>query len=598
MIAREDIKEFFNLEADALRKTWESLMKLPVKDRIRKRKAIADVFLDKENYGMSPEQEYLLKVTFKRNLSDFKEGECLILHKEEYTTGIKCTLNTFVDDNNIMVSVFPTNMPHELKNYYDVPLLLDKDCVDLRSSVYFPFTSKLPIDREFWENNILNTQSTPEFEDEEKNEEELQDTIQNFKLNITDKQHEAIVKCMSAKDYYLVQGPPGTGKSFVLSFIILEEVLYFKHKVIVIGPNHMAINNTLEAVVKATHSSIGHIVKVGQSYNAPTLEVIDGDEKKKIFNVQKASYCNYGGVPISDFEEPLIIGMTPHSLYTSRGREMKCDTLVIDEAGQMTIPLAMMGMLKAKKVIFAGDYKQLPPIVTSEEVKDEMKQSAFQKLITDANCTMLDVSFRMCEPICNYVSELFYDGKVKANKRGCGDMVICTDPQYSFNSPIIINNVDDDGEQISDKEAEFITELINTYIVKYDLPPSEIAVLSPFRAQAANVRRHIRKSESLTREQCQQISVDTVDKMQGQEREVIIFSMTAGNSEYVADMSDFLYNPNKLNVAFSRAKSKLIIVGNMDEIKEVSQEEFPHIQKMINSELVKIVKSDVSHISE
>ena len=591
MIDKNDISNFFDLEADASKKSWEALMKLSVKDRIRKRKTISGIYLDKEDLGMSPEDEWLLKLTFSTNLSDFKEGECLILHKEEYTSGIKCTVNTFADDNTIIVSVFPPNMPTDLDSYYGVPLLLDKDWVDLRQHVYYPFLSHLPLDKKYWEDNILNAKSTPIYEDEDKNEEELQDTIKNFKLDLTDKQHEAIVKSMSTKDYYLVQGPPGTGKSFVLSLIILEEILYFEHKVIVIGPNHMAINNTLEAVAKAMPDSIGQIIKVGQSYNAPALEIIRGEEFVKIFNTQKASRCTYGDTPISQCDDPLIIGMTPHSLYTSRGREMRCDTLVIDEAGQMTIPLALMGMLKAEKVIFAGDYKQLPPIVSSDEVKDEMRQSVFQKLITDDNCTMLDISFRMCEPICNYVSDLFYGGKVKAKKKGCGNTVICSDFQYSFESPIVINNIEDDGEQTSDKEAEFITELINTYIKKYNLPPTEIAVLSPFRAQAANIRRHIRKCESIDKSQWQQITVDTVDKMQGQEREVIIFSMTAGNTDYIADMAEFLYNPNKLNVAFSRAKSKLIIVGNINRIKKINENDFPHIKKMIDSDLALYVEN-------
>ncbi len=77
--------------------------------------------------------------------------------------------------------------------------------------------------------------------------------------------------------------------------------------------------------------------------------------------------------------------------------------------------------------------------------------------------------------------------------------------------------------------------------------------------------------------------------MQGQEREVIIFSLAAGNIEYMTEMADFLYNPNKLNVAFSRAKSKLIIVGNIDKLKYIDTEKFPHIKKMLNSQYVKLI---------
>jgi superfamily I DNA and/or RNA helicase len=284
----------------------------------------------------------------------------------------------------------------------------------------------------------------------------------------------------------------------------------------------------------------------------------------------------------------MVFGLTSHSLYTRRAQGLECDTLIIDEAGQMTIPLALMGMIKAKKVIFAGDYKQLPPIVSSVEIDDEMKQSVFQSLITDQNCTMLNVSFRMCEPICNFVSELFYEGELKPMKPGCGNAIMSSNPLYSFDAPVIIHHIDDCGEQTSDKEAEFIVSMIEGYL-KMGLSAYEIAVLSPFRAQAANVRRYLRKNESINEEDFLKIAVDTVDKMQGQEREVIIFSLAAGNFDYMTEMADFLYNPNKLNVAFSRAKSKLIIVGNIEKLKLLDSTAFPHIQRMLASQYVTFV---------
>jgi superfamily I DNA and/or RNA helicase len=72
--------------------------------------------------------------------------------------------------------------------------------------------------------------------------------------------------------------------------------------------------------------------------------------------------------------------------------------------------------------------------------------------------------------------------------------------------------------------------------------------------------------------------------MQGQERDVIIFSLTAGDPAYMTEMADFLYNPNKLNVAFSRAKYKLIIVGNLENLSKVDALKFPHIKSLLNSQ--------------
>lgn len=286
-----------------------------------------------------------------------------------------------------------------------------------------------------------------------------------------------------------------------------------------------------------------------------------------------------------------IIGLTPHSLYTSRARHLECDTLIIDEAGQVPIPLGLMGMIKAMKVIFAGDYKQLSPIVSSTDISETMSKSIFQRLATNENCTMLDFTFRMCEPICSLVSELFYDGQVMPIKKGCGDKILCNDPLYSFDYPIILSNVSDTGSITSDKEADFISKTIEHYL-ELGLPASKIAVLAPFRAQAANIKRFLRNT-SISENNRKEIAVDTVDKMQGQERDVIIFSMTAGDFDYMIEMADFLYNPNKLNVAFSRATYKLIIVGNLENLSRIDEFKFPHIKNLQNSQYAEILGCDI-----
>ena len=581
MIRKNDISDFFYLEAEVAKKSWDALMSLPIKDRIRKRKSIDSVFLKRfESLERNEDNKIKLSISFEKNLADFKEGDAVVLHEGSPTFGIKATIYSVVDDNNITLEVYPPNLPIHYDGFFDKPLQLDKDCVDLRESVYYKFLAELSYETKFWQELILNNPHTPQLEDLEKCCEELDDTCKNFQLKLLPNQREAILRSMASKDYYLMQGPPGTGKSFVLSVIIIEEIAYFNHKVVVVGPNHMAINNTLEQALKLAPTYSQVFFKVGQSYNAPNyVASFEGKEYKIENNIRidttKANTANF----------PWLIRLTPHSLYTSRANYLECDTLIIDEAGQMTIPLALMGMIKAKKVILAGDHKQLPPIISSEEVRKEMRQSAFQKLMTKDNCTMLDVSFRMCEPICNYVSELFYDGKVKPMKTGCGNMIICNDPLYDFRSPIIIHNVDDDGEQTSDKEAEFIAATIAGFINK-GLHANEVAVLSPFRAQAANVRRHIRKQSDITEEQRKLIAADTIDKMQGQEREVIIYSLVSGDIDYITEMAEFLYNPNKMNVAFSRAKSKLIIVGNIEQVMKINSVEYPHIRKMIESNLV------------
>lgn len=582
MITKKDIEQFFDLEAEASKKRWEATMKLSINERVRKRKAIKSVYLDKEFSGQSEENYRLLKVRFNINLSDFKEGECLILHRENTTAGFSCRLNKFEGDDTIILEVYPPDMPALLESYYDQPLVLDKDKVDLRDTVYLPFICQLPNNSDsFWNDLILNSPNNPTFENHEECEKRLKETENSFGLELLPKQREAIKNSMMAKDYYLIQGPPGTGKSFVLGIIMLEEIFDLKHNVIVIGPNHMAINNAMGQLLKLWPTYSNLYIKVGQFYNAPSIRVTHEEEDYTIKNIAR---LNVPALHRLESENKInwLIGLTPHALYTSRARGLDCDTLIIDEAGQMTIPLALMGMIKAKKVIFAGDHKQLPPIISSEWINEEMTVSAFQRLISDKNCTMLDTSFRMCEPICNFVSDLFYDGKLKAIKSGSGTSLICDNPLYSFDTPVVLLNVVDNGEQASDEETMFIVDVIAEFIKK-GISPKEIGVLSPFRAQAVNIRRFIRKHPNIDDESKQDITSDTIDKMQGQEREVIIYSLVSGVEEYMIEMAEFLYNPNKMNVAFSRAKSKLIIVGSLDKISNLNLPEYPHIKKMMES---------------
>ena len=573
MIIKNDIRKYFDLEAETSREHWMQSMSLPVKERVRKRKAISPVFLDTESERNPENGDELRKVHFTSNLSDFKEGDTLLLHKDGVSEGIECTLWRFEGENDIVLDIF--FVPAGIEAYYDTPLILDRNCVDLRPNVYDHFLCELPPDIKYWQDSIINRKAAPVLENLEKNREELEETIQSFELNLLPRQKEAILNSMCAKDYYLIQGPPGTGKSFVLGLIILEELVYFRRKVVVVGPNHMAVNNVLGQVLKLYPQINGCIIKVGQSYNAPTAKVVSEDVEYTILNTPY--------LPVSkanELEGPILFGLTPHCLYTRRARDLKFDTLIIDEAGQMTIPLALMGMRCAEKVILAGDHKQLPPIISAEKIDPTLKTSIFQTLVSPESCTMLDVSFRMCEPICEFVSKLFYDGELKPRTRGHKKTLAGEDALYSFSSPIVFMDVDDKGEQVSEKEAEAIAETVCGFI-KRGIPAKEIGVLSPFRAQAATIRRHLRKkTEVISEEQLSSLAVDTVDKMQGQERDIIFFSFTSGNPDYMTEMAEFLYNSNKLNVAFSRAKSKLILVGNKRELLNVNSADFPQISRM------------------
>ena len=142
MIKREDISNFFDYEAEAGKKSWEATMKLPINDRIRKRKAIKDVYLDRDFYEYTEDGDRKYKLSYRSNLSDFKEGDYLLLHKEDEHRGIRCVLSSFDKEGAIYIEISQYDWINDIEPYYDIPLILDKDYVDLRDNVFINFIGR------------------------------------------------------------------------------------------------------------------------------------------------------------------------------------------------------------------------------------------------------------------------------------------------------------------------------------------------------------------------------------------------------------------------------------------------------------------------
>ena len=579
MIRTTDIRAFFDAEAREQRKHYDELMRLDIATRIRKRKAIAGLGFDSTFQELSAEGNVLLRFHAAENLSDFKEGEHVLLHEEGSAEGWEATLHAFTEEDDLILSFFGREIAGvNFSDWSSRDLVLDKSLVDLRRHVLYPFCDTLPADNDpFWDEQLFNRPFPPHFVERDAAERELEQMSKRLNLRFTPLQREAVLRCISSDDYYLIQGPPGTGKSFILGVVILMELLYHRSKVVVVGPNHMAINNTLRQVLRLAPQLSDRIIKVGQLYDAEGLGVEVAGEW---IEPQKQGNLRVAGLNRS--EDFFLIGMTPFTLFTRRARGLEYDTLIIDEAGQETIPVALMAMLRPRKIIMAGDHKQLPPIIASDAIPEELRPSIFERVMTPKNHTMLNLTFRMRGPICAFVSDLFYEGRLHPLTAEASPRFNEADALLSFAHPVVLHHVADDGMQISECEAKTIANLVSRYLA-LGLSPREIGILSPFRAQVALIRRHTRRHVGITEEAFADLAIDTVDKMQGQEREVVLLSLVAGDRDYMREMGEFLYNPNKLNVAFSRAKSKLIIVGNLDRLRELPAEDYPHIARMLHS---------------
>ena len=587
MITKRDIYDFFNNECEASLESISKLYALDISERVKKRKAVEYVRIDPD-FDEFKDGFTLRKASAPVNISDFKVGEYLVIHDSNpmYPTG-KCMLYDYTEEGDMLLGFDRYgrlwDIEEKLKDNPSYEFMLDKAPVNLKN-IY----DKGAVSIREESMKLINEVPAPTFSgNREEIENEIDRIVGEYQLRLTAKQREAIANALLAEDYYLIQGPPGTGKSFVVVFILTTLLMKHRERVMVSGPNHLAINSVLSKQLAGCDNHRELLGKVGQSFNTAGLDYTDTDGNVRyIENFEYLDVLSYNEYDCS--ENGVGIGCSPFHLFTRRAEGVICDTLIIDEAGQMNIGLALMAMSCAKKVIFVGDHKQMAPIFASEDIKDEFKKSIFEHLYRDYNCTTLDTTFRMNGPICDTISSVFYNGVLKS---AVGDRRVKfernpADEELKSEHPVVVKNIVHEGTNSSEDEAEYIVDSIWKYVADCGVKPTEIAVIAPFRAQCALIRKNLRKMKDSIPDY-RDIVVETVDRMQGQEREIVFISITAGGLDYMSELVNFVFNPNRFNVAISRAKSKLIMVGNIGNIRlAIPNFDSEWLQRILDSEKI------------
>jgi len=274
---------------------------------------------------------------------------------------------------------------------------------------------------------------------------------------------------------------------------------------------------------------------------------------------------------------------------------LQFDVALIDEAGQLTVP-AILGALRfAKRFILVGDEKQLPPLVLSKEAAalglarslfSDLKQRNGDYKKNNPNvvsaCVPLRIQYRMHRQISDFASTTFYNGLLIPD-RSVANRVLKLAPTGLWStttapaikraiqpgSPLVFLDVrskqESNGAKISNTEARTVREVVAELLLQGILE-AEIGIIAPYRAQVANLRRHLFSDDPANGWQGLKphspLSIDTVDRFQGGERLVIIMSFATTTPPAVDSLQhDFLTNPNRLNVALTRAQRKLILVG-------------------------------------
>lgn len=417
-------------------------------------------------------------------------------------------------------------------------------------------------------------------------------------LNAT--QEEAVNKVLHAKDVAIVHGPPGTGKTTTLVEAVYE-TLHRENQVLVCAQSNMAVDWISEKLVDRGVSvlRIGNPSRVNDKMLSFTYErrFESHPDYPQLWSIRKAIRELYARsrkgaereavrqkinslkdrateleirINESLFSEARVIACT---LVGSANRLLtgqKFGTLFIDEAAQALEAACWIPIRKADRVILAGDHCQLPPTVKAPEaLRAGLGHTLMQTIVKNKPDTvsLLNLQYRMNDEIMRFSSEWFYGGMLQAAPEVKYRSILDFDtPIEWINTEGLDCNEEFIGEnygRINKSEAELSIEQLKGYITKIGRERFlderiDVGMISPYKAQVQYLRRLVR-NDAFFKPYRQAITINTVDGFQGQERDVILISLVRANEE---GQIGFLNDLRRMNVAITRARMKLIILGD------------------------------------
>ena len=346
-------------------------------------------------------------------------------------------------------------------------------------------------------------------------------------------QQEAIDRAVNCEVFHLIWGPPGTGKTKVIPEIV--------HRIggpVLLGAfTNTAVDKMLVALLE--HDPAVRFLRVGRPCDSPEVVAKLSSDPAECFTEDLA--VKYGTVrAVKDaLQQARIVAATAHRACTipylrTRGFEMA----VVDEAGQLTEPLTLGLILRARRFVLIGDDRQLPPVVRT----GRLAHSMFERLKRDGqSITLLDTQYRMHPQIMDVSNRLFYEGRLRA-----GISELERTPPDGL--PVVFIPVESQRDGRSNRdEAEIVVEIIQSFIRDSGVRPESIGVVSPFRAQVVLLRQMLGSTG---------VTVDTVERFQGGERDVMILSFVRSRG------TGFVFDDRRLNVAITRARRKLVLVAH------------------------------------
>ena len=449
--------------------------------------------------------------------------------------------------------------------------------------------------------------------------------------SLNESQKNAIENALSCENFYLIHGPFGTGKTRTLVELISQETrqnhkvlataesnaavdnilerLMENKKLNLTRLGHpqrvskhnitqtlayKVENHKLNKKIKKIHKKIDNLIEKRRVYTKPTPQYRRGyGDYDILFNASKgkggrgispdkmksmAQWIEYNqqidelhdeikrveNKMIRDIIETSdVILSTNSSAALESIARTKFDVAIIDEASQATIPSVLIPIAKAHRFILAGDHKQLPPTIISDKAQ-KLEKTLFEELIRiyPFKSQLLNIQYRMNSLLMKFPNAEFYNNNLKSDS-SVDDItindIINTNSKEKAMLFVDTSNVDTEGEKhlkdsksiINNLEADIAVSLADDYLTS-GLEETDIGIISPYADQVKIIQDKT------------PVEVKTVDGFQGREKEIIIISTVRSNEN---GNIGFLKDLRRLNVAITRAKRKLIIIGNVNTLK-------------------------------
>ena len=539
--------------------------------------ALHPISVTRKNFGYADYPEITFRLNFPAETGMFKDGaaiECFCAG-EDPVKGVLINLEGKTGEFRLFAPDFPDWIEDD---GVGIKLAPDQRTTTIMKTVLNNLGARKELFRLFeqlhGEATVSTTKEKPE---------SVSISLKNKNLNAS--QQRAVQAIAENEDIVIVHGPPGTGKTTTLIEAIVQLVKN-EEKVLVSAPSNTAVDNIARGLIASgVHVlRVGNISKVDEAIFAHTPEgkLSGGKQQKEIkdlkiraeqFRKMALKYKRSFGKAereqrgllfkevrnIRDeikklqayneeklYSDAQVILGTPVGLYDARINHLKFQTLVIDEAGQCIEPLAWCIFPLAQKYVLAGDHLQLPPTVLSNDAaRLGFNVSVLEKAIaTIPDVFLLDTQYRMRAVIAGFSSGYFYDGLLKtaAHLQNTGAHITFIDTAGSgYNE-----ERGSDGTSLQNEgEIQIVLKLMETE----NLDPQQTAFISPYAGQVALAKERLPKD----------MRISTIDSFQGQEKQIIILSLVRSNDD---NEIGFLKDYRRMNVAITRAKEQLFVIGD------------------------------------